>query len=176
MHMAWVRQVCGRLKSDYRYSNKLVYNNYPWPEIPTEKQKAAVGDESASGPGRAGGPSGFMPGRPVRPVEHARKLDKSPRGPRPSRGRLLPHQSHSIPTASASSFLFVLYEKLATPLTARIKETQAKARRQTDVSGMTTPIVLDAGIGVPDWDRGIGAGDRAIQNDVTGAVITPDGA
>lgn len=31
MHMAWVRQVCGRLKSDYRYSAKLVYNNYPWP-------------------------------------------------------------------------------------------------------------------------------------------------
>jgi hypothetical protein len=33
MHMAWVRQVCGRLKSDYRYSNKLVYNNFPWPQL-----------------------------------------------------------------------------------------------------------------------------------------------
>ena len=43
MHMAWVKQVCGRLKSDYRYSNKLVYNNYPWPEGPTAKQRAAVG-------------------------------------------------------------------------------------------------------------------------------------
>lgn len=42
MHMAWVRQVCGRLKSDYRYSNKLVYNNFPWPESPTAKQRAAV--------------------------------------------------------------------------------------------------------------------------------------
>jgi len=42
MHMAWVRQVCGRLKSDYRYSNKLVYNNYPWPESPSEKQLASV--------------------------------------------------------------------------------------------------------------------------------------
>ncbi len=42
MHMAWVRQVCGRLKSDYRYSNNLVYNNYPWPESPSEKQRAAV--------------------------------------------------------------------------------------------------------------------------------------
>lgn len=42
MHMAWVRQVCGRLKSDYRYSNKLVYNNYPWPESPAEKQVKAV--------------------------------------------------------------------------------------------------------------------------------------
>ena len=40
--MAWVRQVCGRLKSDYRYSAKLVYNNFPWPESPSAKQRAAV--------------------------------------------------------------------------------------------------------------------------------------
>jgi hypothetical protein len=46
-HMAWMRYVCGRLKSDYRYSNSIVYNNYPWP-TPTEKQKAAVG-EAAQG-------------------------------------------------------------------------------------------------------------------------------
>lgn len=32
MHMAWMRTTCGRLKSDYRYSNELVYNNFPWPE------------------------------------------------------------------------------------------------------------------------------------------------
>lgn len=42
MHMAWVRQVGGRFKSDYRYSASLVYNNYPWPEAVTEKQRAAV--------------------------------------------------------------------------------------------------------------------------------------
>ncbi len=42
MHMAWVKQVCGRLESRYRYSNRLVYNNYPWPERPTAKQRAAV--------------------------------------------------------------------------------------------------------------------------------------
>ena len=46
MHMAWVRQVCGRLKSDLRYSNKLVYNNYPWPESPNAKQRAAIEDTS----------------------------------------------------------------------------------------------------------------------------------
>jgi hypothetical protein len=38
MHMAWVRKICGRLKSDYRYSKDIVYNNYPWPENPSEKQ------------------------------------------------------------------------------------------------------------------------------------------
>lgn len=37
MHMAWVRQVCGRLKSDVRYSNKLVYNTFPWPRKPTSR-------------------------------------------------------------------------------------------------------------------------------------------
>ena len=31
VHMAWVRAVCGRIKSDYRYSNDVVYNNFPWP-------------------------------------------------------------------------------------------------------------------------------------------------
>lgn len=39
MHMAWTRAVCGRLKSDYRYSNKIVYNNFPWPEATEAQQK-----------------------------------------------------------------------------------------------------------------------------------------
>jgi hypothetical protein len=42
MHMAWIRHVSGRIKSDYRYSNDIVYNNYPWPESPSEKQVAAI--------------------------------------------------------------------------------------------------------------------------------------
>jgi hypothetical protein len=41
MHMAWVRYVCGRLKSDYRYSASIVYNNYPWP-TPAAKQKQDI--------------------------------------------------------------------------------------------------------------------------------------
>lgn len=42
MHMAWVKSVCGRLESRYRYSKDIVYNNYPWPENPTEKQIKAI--------------------------------------------------------------------------------------------------------------------------------------
>jgi len=42
MHMTWVRQVAGRLKSDYRYSAKLVYNNYPWPQDVTDAKRIAV--------------------------------------------------------------------------------------------------------------------------------------
>ena len=41
VHMAWMRAVCGRLKSDYRYSVKIVYNNFPWPS-PTDEQKAKI--------------------------------------------------------------------------------------------------------------------------------------
>lgn len=41
VHMAWMRAVCGRLKSDYRYSKDVVYNNFPWPS-PTDAQKARI--------------------------------------------------------------------------------------------------------------------------------------
>ncbi|MCL2083014.1 MAG: N-6 DNA methylase [Oscillospiraceae bacterium] len=40
-HMAWTRAVCGRIKSDYRYSAGIVYNNFPWPEA-SDKQRQAV--------------------------------------------------------------------------------------------------------------------------------------
>ncbi len=42
MHMAWVRTVCGRLESRYRYSKDIVYNNFPWPEEVTENLKMEV--------------------------------------------------------------------------------------------------------------------------------------
>ena len=41
VHMAWMRAVCGRLKSDYRYSKDIVYNNFPWP-TPTAEQQAKI--------------------------------------------------------------------------------------------------------------------------------------
>lgn len=41
VHMAWVRAVCGRIKSDYRYSKDIVYNNFPWP-TPTPAQKQRI--------------------------------------------------------------------------------------------------------------------------------------
>ena len=46
IHMAWVKSVCGRLESRFRYSKDIVYNNYPWPENPNEKQIKAI--ETAS--------------------------------------------------------------------------------------------------------------------------------
>jgi hypothetical protein len=41
VHMAWMRVVCGRLKSDYRYSKDIVYNNFPWP-TPTDEHKTKI--------------------------------------------------------------------------------------------------------------------------------------
>jgi len=48
IHMAWVRYVCGRLKSDYRYSKDIVYNNFPWPDSPTDKQHKAIEEAAQS--------------------------------------------------------------------------------------------------------------------------------
>ena len=42
LHMAWVKYVCGRMKSDFIYSNKIVYNNYPFPRDVSDKKKQAV--------------------------------------------------------------------------------------------------------------------------------------
>jgi hypothetical protein len=47
IHMAWMRAVCGRMKSDYRYSANIVYNNFPWPQ-PTQQQKQKI-EETAQG-------------------------------------------------------------------------------------------------------------------------------
>ena len=46
MHMAWVKTTCGRLKSDFRYSKDNVYNNFPWPENPSEKQIKTIEEKA----------------------------------------------------------------------------------------------------------------------------------
>ena len=47
VHMAWMRTVCGRMKSDYSYSTTIVYNTFPWPS-PTDAQKQKI-EETAQG-------------------------------------------------------------------------------------------------------------------------------
>ena len=78
MHMAWMRAVCGRLKSDYSYSNLIVYNNFPWPKTPTEKQTAEIKTRAkAILDARAQIPR-LHPRRPLRPADHATPVTKSP--------------------------------------------------------------------------------------------------
>jgi hypothetical protein len=115
MHMAWVRQVCGRLESRYRYSGNLVFNNFPWPEKPTTKQIAIVVEKAQTIlDGRKAFPGATladlydplaMP--PALSKAHA-ELDRSveqcyrPEPFRSDRERV--------------EFLFSLYEKLTAPL------------------------------------------------------------
>ena len=44
--MAWVKYTCGRLESRFRYSKDIVYNNYPWPKDPSEKNKKKVEEKA----------------------------------------------------------------------------------------------------------------------------------
>ena len=46
MHLSWIKTTCGRIKSDFRYSNEIVYNNYPWPENPSEKQIKTIEEKA----------------------------------------------------------------------------------------------------------------------------------
>ena len=45
-HMTWVKNICGRIKSDFRYSNELVYNNFPFPVNPNDKQIKAIEEKA----------------------------------------------------------------------------------------------------------------------------------
>jgi hypothetical protein len=120
MHMAWMRQVCGRLESRYRYSAKLVYNNFPWPQHPTPKQCAAV-EVAAQGvlDARAAFPDSTladlydpltMP--PALVKAHAaldRAVDRC-------------YRSHPFPgERQRVEYLFQLYQQLVTPLLAEEK-------------------------------------------------------
>lgn len=64
VHNAWVRAVCGRLKSDYRYSNTVVYNNFPWPPPPGGTESKDRADRT----GHSGRP------RPVSRLQSSRPL------------------------------------------------------------------------------------------------------
>src|SRR5690606_5325990 len=46
IHMTWVRHICGRLKSDFRYSKDIVYNNFPFPQNPTDKQVKSIEEKA----------------------------------------------------------------------------------------------------------------------------------
>ncbi len=99
MHMAWVRQVGGRLKSDYRYSGSMVYNNYPWPEPVSEKQRAAV--EAAA-----------QKVLSVR-AEFLAVGTRSTASPSSSKSKKVRDAVESVPTKTAT--LADLYDPLATP-------------------------------------------------------------
>ncbi|MDW8334386.1 MAG: hypothetical protein RMM53_09245 [Bacteroidia bacterium] len=117
MHMAWMRAICGRLKSDYRYSAKLVYNNFPWPLEASEERRAAV-EEAARGvlEARALYPQSSLAdlydpiATPKELVEAHRKLDAAV--DRCYRKERFDGESARL------AFLFDLYLKITAPLAA----------------------------------------------------------
>jgi len=129
MHMAWVRQVCGRLESRYRYSAKLVYNNYPWPVEATEAQKERIAEAAQRVLDvrqkylDAGSTLADLYDPLTMPADllkaHQRldaAVDKAYRGTKFDSER------------ERVEFLFALYEKLAAPLTAEPKMRRGRRR------------------------------------------------
>ena len=135
MHMAWVRQVCGRLKSDYRYSNKLVYNNYPWPDEPKAELRERV-EEAAQrildlrvelGDGRAG----FLPVRKTKAVSatladlyDGQSMPLELRKAHAELDRAVDRCYRPQPFDNERQrveFLFALHEKITAPLVAAAK-------------------------------------------------------
>lgn len=115
MHMAWVSHVCGRLEISFRYSNEIVYNNFPWPENPNVKQIKAI--ETAAQKVldvRADFPNSSLAdmydplSMPSSLVKAHNELDKAVD---------LAYRSQSFTTeAKRMEFLFELYEKYTQPL------------------------------------------------------------
>jgi hypothetical protein len=128
MHMAWMRTVCGRLKSDYRYSNSLVYNNFPWPESPTDAQKAAV--EKAA--------QAVLDVRDQYPDQTLADLYDPLAMPKPLRDahraldRAVDRCYRKNPFDSERArveFLFELYQKLTVPLTTKHSKKRTRKRK-----------------------------------------------
>jgi hypothetical protein len=132
MHMAWLRNVCGRLKSDYRYSARIVYNNYPWPVAVTDKQRAAV--EAAAQAvldARAKFPTSTLADlydpltMPAPLLKAHQTLDRTV--DRCYRSEPFPSDRHRV------EYLFALYEKITVPLVASAKpKRKGRSRRVED--------------------------------------------
>jgi hypothetical protein len=131
MHMAWVRQVCGRLESRYRYSNNLVYNNFPWPEASTTKQRDAV-EAAARGvlDARKEFPDASLAdlydplAMPPALVEAHAELDRAV--DRCYRSQPFDNDRQRV------EYLFALHEKLTAPLVAARKKVRGRGGRREE--------------------------------------------
>jgi hypothetical protein len=134
MHMAWVRQVGGRLKSDFRYSAKLVYNNYPWPKSPSAKQISMV-EVAAKTVLKERGihlQKGATLADLYDPIAMPAKLVKA----HAALDRAVDRCYRSQPFTTERQrveFLFGLYEKLTAPLIAATEKKQRRNSKENDL-------------------------------------------
>ncbi len=127
MHMAWVRQVCGRLESRYRYSNKLVYNNFPWPQDATDKQQAAV----AAAAEHVLATRATFKGQTLADLYDPLAMPKALRDAHKELDRAVDKCYRAQPFTSERQrveYLFELYQRLITPLTAAAKPKKPRGK------------------------------------------------
>ncbi len=131
MHMAWVKSVCGRLKSDLRYSNSIVYNNFPFPDNPNDKQVKAI--EAATQKvldARLEFPNSTMAdlyepdGMPPALVKAHNELDKAV--------DLAYRPQPFTSEANRMVYLFELYEKYTADLFTKVKTKKVKKIKSDD--------------------------------------------
>lgn len=128
MHMEWMRYICGRLKSDYRYSNTLVYNNFPWPESPIDAQiktienmAQGVLDTRAEFPGSSLADLYDPVTMPPALLKAHQALDKAV----DTAYRRQPFLSER----DRIEYLFDLYQKCTAPLTSEVEKKKARKKR-----------------------------------------------
>ena len=134
MHMSWTRLVTGRLKSDYQYSAKLVYNNFPWPQDVDPKAKAAV--EAAAQAvldARAAHPKATLADlydpNTMPPNLRAAHNDLDKAVDRCYRKQPFTSERERV------EFLFELYQKLAAPLSAEAKPAKKSRKKKVAETG-----------------------------------------
>ncbi len=135
MHMAWMRQVAGRLKSDYRYSVGLVYNNYPWPIDATDAQRTkveaaaqAVLDAREQFPGSTLADLYDPVSMPPKLAKAHEQLDRAV-------DRCY-RKEPFLTDRQRVEYLFGLYEQLAAPLVAKAKKVP---KRRKPAAGAASP-------------------------------------
>jgi len=134
MHNAWMRSVCGRMKSDYRYSKDIVYNNYPWPTQPTAAQTVAV-EHAAQGvlDARAQFPKASLADlydpltMPPSLLKAHQMLDKAV--DKCYRPQAFPNDAKRV------EFLFELYEKYTAGLLAEVEKPKRKKKEKANDGG-----------------------------------------
>ena len=127
MHMAWLRSIGGRLKSDYRYSIGLVYNTFPLPSVPTERLQRLALHADAVLAARANHPDATLANL-YDPILMPADLRKAHQALDRAVDRLY-RRSAFTSDRERVEHLFGLYEKMLVPLTAKASPTRARKIR-----------------------------------------------
>jgi hypothetical protein len=138
MHMGWTRLVTGRLKSDYQYSAKLVYNNYPWPQDVDPKAKAAVeATAQAVLDARAAHPKATLAD-----LYDPNTMPTNLRAAHNDLDKAVDRCYRKQPFTSERErveFLFELYQKLAAPLSAEAKPAKKSRKKKVAPESCSEP-------------------------------------